>query len=43
MVQGDQQFESTWTQGVLSDWGKKIFDTPSYGIKATSIKASIFN
>ncbi|CAF0733740.1 unnamed protein product [Brachionus calyciflorus] len=42
MIQGDQQVESTWTQGVLSDWGKKIYDTPLYGIKATSVKASIF-
>ena len=42
MVQGDQQIEATWTQGVLSDWGKKIFDTPEFGIKASSFKASIF-
>ena len=42
MVQGDQQIEETWTEGVLSDWGKKIFDTPEYGIKATSVKASFF-
>lgn len=42
LVQGDQSQESTWTNGVLSAWGKKLFETADIGIQATSLKASIF-
>ncbi len=43
VVTGDASVASTWTSASYTNWGNILISTPTYGIKDSSVRCSIFN